>query len=914
MFKRISWQKTALFSLLLGAVCTRLDAYVPIRWGRTGVPVVWLTGRFPLVFQVDGNTAKGTIPNLEPGNDAMAAIKAAMAAWQDIATASIRFEEPQIGFSESANSKDGINLITMADTPTNRALLGGDKDTGTLALTKLVINVNTGRIIESDIIFNPQYSFSTNLAADTYDLQSILTHELGHALGCDHAVAQNDTMFHQINPGEFFQRHLSVDSIGFATSAYPMAAKVDQISSFGGRVTQEGAGVFGASVTAVELEHNLIYTSLTEPDGSYNITGPVHGKYVLFAEPLDGPAKPDQFISNGGYNSYYQNLITSFRSSFIDEYDFSASNSDFKQDRESRREINFMLSSKPADLNIDRLGRGNAETGSGYLSAGAVVVHQGEILSLLIGGAGTWRTKSTNDIRIIGSGISIDEARGIKILRNVYGNEVGISLLIRVAQDAIPGSRTITLTAGDETVASTGGIVVAPRTLPVRTLYIPYLETSRSQYTGIALANPSRVPAAVRITGRDSQGALLYGRDALVPADVAIGAGAQTARVVSQIFNLPPELPQSGSLTIESDRGEVQGFFLSGDYAGTYLDGAEAFTRSYRELCFLDVLQNAETSTEIHLVNSRESAQDVQLRLIGPDGMDISPPFRITIPAHGKIGESVRGLFSADGEIKSAHIVATAARDALVGFGLIRQGRTTFGLNAQPLGNAAALLYSPHMAIGNFGVSYSTRLNIVNVGDSAAEIEIAFFAENGSAVSNARAQSAFRIAAGGQLSVDLRSHFGLDDTAATQGSIKVVAQEGARLLANILFGDGDPTNAPLTFGAVLALTASGESNVLFSQVTQAQGYYTGLAFMAPEAADLTIEVYGPEGSLVGAKDLSLSAGARMVRLLQDLLPSTRDQQGGYIKILSSKPVISFELIGATSGQFLVAVPPQKLLN
>ncbi len=900
-------RKSRLFPLfaLAFVLLPAASAYVPMRWSAAGLRLFWPPEKFPIALRVNDSTAKGT-PNLAQGSDPVGAIRASMLTWQSVQTAAIHFAELQAS-GVHTGGEDGTNLITMADTPGNRQLIG-DAD-GPVALTRVVFSVGTGKITEADIILNPDDRFSTNLAPGTYDLQSIVTHELGHLLGCDHAVAQNDTMFFLTGPGEFFQRYLSADSISFATFTYPEKSRSAGLGRISGRVTQQGKPVFGASVAAMEVDRNLIYTTLSEPDGSYSITGPVSGRYTVYAEPLDGPATVDELLMQGN-DAYYRRLNTTFRTVFKEERVLSAS--DVSSPDGLVGEVDLDVPAKSASLNIDRMGEGDPATGAGYLATGAVIVHPGDLLTLLIGGAGIPEVAGIPDVRILGTGIDIDAARPLKVLKNAAGNEVGVSVLIHVAPDAVPGPRTVVVKVGEEQAASTGGIIVAQRTPTALTLYMPYLLATPDQYTGVAMANPAMLPASVRITSRDYSGELIYDRDATVPADLSIAANAQTARLERQIFHLPPLSRQAGSIVLESDTAELQGFFLSGDNGSTYLDGAGAFSRGYRQLYFADVLQNSFTSTEIHLLNILDSPAPVALSLVGPSGEVLRGPLKRTIPARGKIGESVTTLFGYAGPLVSAHVQAMCPSEALVGFGFVRQSGSVLGLNAQPPEDASAVLYSPQLAVGNFGVEFSTRLNVVNAGSTPAAVTVTLHGNNGELLPGSRADGSITIPAGGHFTADVGAYFGLAGDPPVEGSIKVVGPPGARLIGNVMFGNGNPAVRNLDFGAALPLSSTGDRKFLFSQVAQGQGFYTGLAFMAPVGAEVRIEVFGRAGTPTGNASLILRAGERVVALLERLIPSTAGQVGGFVKVLSSNPIIGFELFGATSGRYLSAVPPQRL--
>jgi hypothetical protein len=891
--RRIGTAALLIAILLVPAISLR--AFVPMRWVVPGRPSAWSAAHFPLAFYLNDTTANGT-PNLASGSDPVSAVRAALASWQSIPTALIRFADLKTTAVDSGQ-EDGINLITMADTTANRQILGGAL--GAVALTRISFNAGTGEITESDVILNPSCRFSTTLAPQTYDLQAIVTHEIGHALGCDHSPAQNDTMFAVMAPGEFFKRYLGADAVAFATMTYPDSSRTASLGVISGRITSAGKGVFGASVTAVNLDRNLVYASLSDSDGSFALSGMAVGHYALYAEPLDGPMTPDQLMVQGS-GAYYSGLNASFRTTFSDVQKLGIDGSP------ANLTVNIPVPSGAPTLNIDQLGKGDPVTGVGYLSNRAVTVAPGETFSLWIAGANSWKVAAFGDIGILGTGITLDPAGGIKILPG----GVGISVLAHVAPDATAGGRTITLKVGDQQVASTGGIVVAPRTLPSAMLYFPYLRASAAIYTGIALANPTQSASAMaRVYARDLSGALLWGDGAIIPADLTLPPGGQVAQLERQVFNLLPSADLSGSMTVESDNAGLLGFTLTGDFSGTVLDGAVPFTQGYQQLYFADVLQDQNTVTEIHLMNIGDVSAAVDFMLISADPKLVIGPVRQVISPGGKIGEAVSSLFGYSGKLHSAYVTATAQNAVMAGFGLVKQPGATFGLNALPAESAATLLYSPQLAVGDYGLHYETRLNLINVGASKTTVTADALDEHGSPL--APSLKFVDLPAGGQVSMDVGTAFGLQQG---QGYLRVSSSAGGMLMGNVVFGDADPTRGALNFGAALPLFSTGSQDFVFAHLAQADGYFTGVAFLNPNPneAKATVEVLASNGASIGIASLDLASGQRTASLLSGLLPNTAGQIGGYVRIISDRPLIGFELFGSVNGQMLATVPPQRL--
>ncbi len=78
-----------------------------------------------------------------------------------------------------------------------------------------------------------------------------------------------------------------------------------------GRITNAGATVFGAHVVVMDPGGNAVVSTLTELDGTYQISGLAPDSYSLYAEPLDGPVMEDNI--GGQYDSRVNvNFTTTF--------------------------------------------------------------------------------------------------------------------------------------------------------------------------------------------------------------------------------------------------------------------------------------------------------------------------------------------------------------------------------------------------------------------------------------------------------------------------------------------------------------------------------------------------------------------------------------------------------------------------
>lgn len=176
-----------------------------------------------------------------------------------------------------------------------------------LAVTVATFDTSNGETVDSDILINPTFSQTLLLsdpAADPelqYDLQSVLTHEVGHFLGLDEAFGmQGATMYPDIQVGETHQHDLHEDDIegvgviyaeriadGELEDALDMAAGSMGCggASVTGRTSQQSTGTWALVLMSLGV---VVIVARRSKDGSrVRRSATVVGILGLLGAPLD---------------------------------------------------------------------------------------------------------------------------------------------------------------------------------------------------------------------------------------------------------------------------------------------------------------------------------------------------------------------------------------------------------------------------------------------------------------------------------------------------------------------------------------------------------------------------------------------------------------------------------------------------
>lgn len=250
---------------------------------------------------------------IKAGSDVLGAARRAMSRWASLGNVQFVEVSSKVQSISPAAGGDGVSLITIADTVENSGLFAGSSNTGR---TRVFYDPSTGTISEADIVINPRpvsadgsaVQFSTDGTPGTYDLESALTHELGHLLGLEHSGVIASTMQARQGLNGLYNlpattnRTLSEDDRAAVRGLY---GPREGFGAIEGKVQNSSSGsptaVFGAHVWAESVPTGRVIASgITLTDGTYHIEGLPLGQYRVIAGYLDGAVMAADIASAGG--------------------------------------------------------------------------------------------------------------------------------------------------------------------------------------------------------------------------------------------------------------------------------------------------------------------------------------------------------------------------------------------------------------------------------------------------------------------------------------------------------------------------------------------------------------------------------------------------------------------------------------
>lgn len=208
--KRIEGNYLSLFLIFSAALFLISPCYgFEVSKTSTGAEIKWQNPTETIYVNPDGGPA-----------GSLSAVIAAMQTWTDVATSSFVFNYGGATSKTLSDygSNDGANIIVFGPMGQN----------GTLAENTFWYYPSSGRLIDSDIQVNTSYPYATDGNASSYDVQSLVTHELGHSLSLADLYSSADrekTMYGYGFKGDLSKRSLHQDDMDGITYLYPMPSQ-----------------------------------------------------------------------------------------------------------------------------------------------------------------------------------------------------------------------------------------------------------------------------------------------------------------------------------------------------------------------------------------------------------------------------------------------------------------------------------------------------------------------------------------------------------------------------------------------------------------------------------------------------------------------------------------------------------------
>jgi matrixin len=312
-------------------------------------------GTSPVTIVTADQTPDGRI------NEIDAVIQTSLSVWTGVSGSLLKASTlgtlQQTTATAACDSSDGLNSICFDQNDPGFSL-------GVLAFTR-VVSADTvgqqlssasapstfvGEILDADILLlpdDPNTTFATPAALpsnpNAYDLESILTHELGHTFGFNHSGVWGAMMFPFAPlPGQITGARPTLQSLDASLSdddrtglrnLYPDPSDSAHIGSISGRVLPANplalpispagvTGIFPAQVVALDDATGTVTAAVlagwscgdpgpAQFDGSFSLQRLTVGttqSYRIYAEPLDGPVVLGNVIYNS--TSLCRNSVT----------------------------------------------------------------------------------------------------------------------------------------------------------------------------------------------------------------------------------------------------------------------------------------------------------------------------------------------------------------------------------------------------------------------------------------------------------------------------------------------------------------------------------------------------------------------------------------------------------------------------
>ena len=394
------------------------------------------------------------------------------------------------------------------------------------------------------------------------------------------------------------------------------------------------------------------------------------------------------------------------------------------------------------------------------------------------------------------------------------------------------------------------------------------------------------------------------------PASVAAGRGNQVSMAIEEVFGTGILDAGSGTVAALTRRADIGAIFLLGPDQNLS-DSGRALQPARKRFLLSNISRGGEEPfTAMHFFNSSEEfSTEIRASLYDGAGVVVSSADRSLGP-RGTISESAETFFAVDLEdFQDGYVQGAATGEGVVVFQVFGNEETVNYLAAQVTPLRKQSYGIAHIA---FGGGLETELNLINSDESRdAKLRVSVFDDQGQALLT---PMDFVLETRKQRVVDLSDLFGLSSADVFTGSLEIELRNAFPspfLSLPSINGSVRFKGVGGRYSTAIPLFRVPDKDALYAHVAQDQGLYTGVAIKnrARGPVDVTVEAFDASGYFVGNAGFTLSPGARMVRLLSELIPETAGQRSGGFRVLSPGGAVeSFALFGDQTGDWISTIP------
>ncbi len=452
-----------------------------------------------------------------------------------------------------------------------------------------------------------------------------------------------------------------------------------------------------------------------------------------------------------------------------------------------------------------------------------------------------------------------------------------------------------------------------PAVLPV---YIPVTISNALQFTGVSVTNLSQDPAHLQFTAMGPNGEVLPLTQN--PAGLLLPPHAQRARLLRELFQAVPAGPFWVRMT--TDNADVAALSMIGSYRLSKLDGYLPMVIPSQSLAFSRVYEGAGVfhgqlgQTRLAVVNPTAETVSFRLTLRGPGpnqqsgqpDMVLTDPADFTLPPDGMLTGTISELFHQALEVTSGDVrIEMLQGEGLVGASLIDFPSTLMAVTGDPsLPGAAG--YAPGIMTGSSGsLEVFTNLKMVNRANGWRKGTLTATRPAGAPLGKTVEvglwpQRSWEGDLGDVLEIE-------DAENQIMGASLTVGFVPSAGPANVIVGE----RRQLRFATAFPLQTQPFTEAVFPHLASTASIFTGLSLFNPSegAAHTTVEVYGPEGDLLGSESVSMGVHGQVSRLVSELFPDLGPRAAGYIRVVSQEPIVGAEIFADWALNYYSAVPP-----